>query len=359
MDAAVWAVFQEGYHDGFGADADHLKTTGDIDRMVAAGFTMFTIDPGDHVDNHADEESISGLEQRQNDLPWDEIETNLSDTLERYAGKTVALGEGVSLTPDSEDVLRAVVKYGRALAHTVKMFRHLKETYPDHPSELEMSVDETETVTTPAEHFFFASELKRLGVQLVSFAPRFVGAFEKGIDFRGDLTRFSEEYKTHLLIARYLGGYKLSIHSGSDKFTVYRAIGELGLGEVHVKTAGTSYLEALRTVAGVEPDLFRRILEFSHGLYEHERRSYHVSAELARVPTAADLSDQQLLDLFDQDDARQVLHVTFGRVLTEKRDDGTLLFRDEIMKLLDLYEAQHYENLAAHFRRHVQPFALS
>jgi hypothetical protein len=125
---------------------------------------------------------------------------------------------------------------------------------------------------------------------------------------------------------------------------------------VHVKTAGTSYLEALRTVAACEPDLFREILEFSRGLYEHERRTYHVSAELERVPAAAETGDGDLADLFEDDDARQVLHVTFGRVLTEKDDDGGYLFKDRLLAALNVHEGVHYDNLVAHFRRHIAPF---
>ncbi len=106
-------------------------------------------------------------------------------------------------------------------------------------------------MTTPFEHWLVASELRRLGVEWVGLAPRFVGDFEKGIDYRGDLEVFRREYLKHLAIAEALGPYKISIHSGSDKFGVYRVIGEIGKGGVHVKTAGTSYLEALRTVAGL------------------------------------------------------------------------------------------------------------
>ena len=133
-------------------------------------------------------------------------------------------------------------------------------------------------------------------------------------------------------------------------------IGEIGKGGVHVKTAGTSYLEALRTVAACKPKLFREILEFSRSLYEHERRTYHVSAELDRVPAAADLRDRELKTLFEDDDARQVLHVTFGRVLTEKDADGEYLFKERLLAALEEHEAAHYDNLVAHFRRHTAPF---
>ena len=124
-------------------------------------------------------------------------------------------------------------------------------------------MDETETPTTPAEHVYFATELRRLGVQWVSLAPRYVGRFEKGVDYIGDLAAFTANFAIHAAIARTLGPYKLSLHSGSDKFSIYEIAARETQGFVHLKTAGTSYLEALRTVAQVQPDVLRDIYAYS------------------------------------------------------------------------------------------------
>ena len=356
MDAATWAILEEGWSEPWGADADHLKTPADIELMAEAGFTMFTIDPGDHVVDAADTMSVPELQEAAGGLPWDDLEDTLGAALRRYSGDVIFTGSGLDLEPSNEDTLRAWVKYGASLAHTAKMYRHIAATMGDRPFEVEVSVDETASVTTPFEHWLVASELRRLGVEWIGLAPRFIGDFEKGIDYRGDLELFRSEYVKHLAVAEALGPYKISIHSGSDKFGVYRVIGEIGKGGVHVKTAGTSYLEALRTVASCEPDLFREILDFSRGLYEHERRTYHVSAELERVPAAAEMGDGDLVGLFEEDDARQVLHVTFGRVLTEKDDDGVYLFKERLLAALSAHEGNHYGNLVTHFRRHTAPF---
>ena len=123
-----------------------------------------------------------------------------------------------------------------------------------------------------------------------------------------------------------------------------------------MKTAGTSYLEALRTVAATSPPLFREILDFSRGLYEQEKRTYHVSAKLEKVLPVEQYTDEQLISLFDQDDARQVLHVTFGKVLTETDSEAKSRFRDRIMKCLTENEEAHYDFLTRHFERHLSPF---
>ncbi|MCU0303512.1 MAG: tagaturonate epimerase family protein [Thermoanaerobaculales bacterium] len=358
MDAAFWAVLQEGWRSGFGADADHLKTPADVDRMAAAGFTMFTIDPGDHVVDAADHMGPDELEGAFEAVPWEGLETTRGEALDRYQSRQLDVAAELRLAPDGEDVRRAWVKYGAALAHAVVMYRHIASTMGDRRFEVEVSVDETASVTSAFEHYLVASELKRLGVALVGLAPRFVADFEKGVDFRGDLGVFQRTYLEHLSIAEALGPYKISIHSGSDKFSVYREIGLIGRGRVHVKTAGTSDLEALRTVALCEPGLFREILDFSRSIYERERRTYHESARLERVPAPATVADPSLPDLLDDDDARQVLHVTFRRVLAETGSDGKPLFKNRIMDRLDADEETHERHLVRHFRRHLEAFGV-
>ncbi len=356
MDAAVWAVFQEGYKNGFGSDADHLKTTADIDLMLNAGFTMFTFDPSEHVDNEADNYSEDILFKVVAALPWKDLDDAFPSAERRYVKKEIKISDSFVIKVSTIDFLRAYAKYGKAVAHIKKMYEHLKLNCTNGNFEVEVSVDETESVTSPFEHYFFANELTRLGVKYVSLAPRFVGSFEKGIDYKGDLDLFKTEYQKHLAIVKHFGNYKISLHSGSDKFSVYKVIGSLREALTHVKTAGTSYLEALKVVAAKQPDLFRTILDFCSGLYENEKLSYHVSADISVVKPAKEYSEMELVDLFNSNDVRQVLHVTFGKVLTEKNPDGSFLFKDKIMKCLKDNEETHYEFLIKHFHKHLEPF---
>ena len=357
MDAASWGVFQEGWHEGFGADADHLKTEADIDVCAAAGFIMYTLDPRDHVDNEAETDGLEVLKEKYARLPWDRLETGPEATCREYVGRSWQLDADYCLSLSEEHLLRAACKYGRALAHLWELYQYLVGVMGDRPYELEVSVDETDTPTRPEEHFFVASELKRLGVEWVSLAPRYVGRFEKGVDYLGDLGRFERDFARHVAIARYLGPYKLSLHSGSDKFSIYPIAARLAGDLVHLKTAGTSYLEALRAIAGVEPGLFREIMNYAIANYERDKASYHVSAELEKVPSPDSLADETLGDVLDQFDARQVLHVTFGTVLTARDDDGQYLFRDRLYGVLEADEDAHYAALESHIAKHILPFS--
>lgn len=357
MDDATWGIFAEGWRDGFGADADHLKTPADIDTCVAAGYTFFTIDPGEYVDDRAETADAATLRAAFESLPWAELEDTSAESLRRYANLSLEI-EGHTIALDETAALRAAVKYGRAVAHVAGMYRHLVEISGERPTELEVSVDETEHVTTHAEHVYIASELRRLGVRWVSLAPRYVGHFEKGVDYIGDLEAFEADFAVHAAIARHYGPYKLSLHSGSDKFSVYPIAVRQTRGLVHLKTAGTSYLEALRTIAALDSALFREIYQFARDRYETDRASYHVSAELARAPESEAIADAELPTLLTQFDAREILHVTFGSVLTERSADGGTRFYDRLMTLLRAHPDAYADNLEAHFLRHLQPFAV-
>ncbi|MCK4315752.1 MAG: hypothetical protein KAX24_08275, partial [Anaerolineae bacterium] len=186
MDDATWGLFQEGWRKPWGADADHLKTPEVVDSFVAAGYTFFTVDPGDHVDNEAHTAPPAEVEAKVQALPWDALEDTVRDMERRYLARPFDLGEE-ALTFEREVLWRAAAKYGHAVAHAARMYRYLSEQAGENGFEFEVSVDETETPTSPEEHFFIANELRRLGVRWVSLAPRFVGRFEKGVDYIGDL----------------------------------------------------------------------------------------------------------------------------------------------------------------------------
>ena len=352
IDCATYGVLQEGFAEGFGSDADHLQQPEDIDATVAAGFTMFTIDPGAHVVNEADDMDAAALRDAYDGLDFDTLAATPGELKLMYVGRPFPLKGGGRIEFDEATLTRAAVKYGGAIAHAVRMYRHLCETATGE-FELEVSVDETESPTSPAEHFYFATELNRLGVEWVSMAPRYIGRFEKGVDYIGDLNAFRASFAEHVAVMRTVGPYKLSIHSGSDKFSIYPIVAELTEGLVHLKTAGTSYLEALRAVAGTEPALFREILDFARGRYETDRATYHVSADVAMVPAAETLADDQLPQLLDQFDAREVLHVTYGSVLTAEEGER---FAAPLREALESDEEAHYAALEHHLGRHVAPF---
>jgi hypothetical protein len=361
LDDAVFGLVEAGWERGFGADCDHIKTTEGIDRGLDAGFRMFTLDPGDMV-----HDVTGGITDEQIDaLPWQDLEDTRADLLARYRGLVIeAAGERIA--PSDAEILSAAVKYGGAVAEAARLHRHLLAHAPaapdprgDEPAvEVEIAVDETAWQTTFFEHHFLASELERLGVTWFSFAPRYVDGFEKGLEFRGDRDELRRNLEVHHAIGELHGGYKISLHSGSDKFSIYPLALEATDGLVHLKTSGTSYLSALEVIAEEDPELFARIWGISREAYARAKASYQVSAHEDRTP--ADLAGRgadELVQLVrESEDARQILHVGYGDTLTAELADGTPLrarFASDLRARHDLYT----EVLVPHISRHLAPFA--
>lgn len=345
LDDAMWAVFESNWQEPWGADADHIKEVADLGPFIEAGYTFYTIDPNFHVDNAAHTDTIEVLNRKVDNLPWDGLQTNLLEIRNFYLGMQIQVGDN-ALQFSEEALYRALGKYGQAIVHIKSLSDYLVQNVE--AFDLEASVDETDTPTSVQEHYFIARELRRLEVPFVSLAPRFMGCFEKGVDYIGDIKSFELELDQHARVMHSIGGYKLSIHTGSDKFSIYPSIAEKTKNLVHVKTAGTSYLEALRVVAAKDQTFFREILDFSRVRYEIDRATYHVSGEVGKVPSANKLNDSQLLDLFDDFNARQVLHVTFGSVL----DAYGYRLKGTLKENLGAYS----EYLETHFKRHLEPF---
>ena len=344
VDDATWGAFQAGWTKPVGGDADHLEQLEDIDDTAAAGFVFYTLDPKAEVDPEAEHADAAAIQRKVEALDWAGLDSDLARFTKTYVGRRIDL-EREAIELDEESVLRAMAKYGPSLAHAMAMYRRLMEKGID--CEVEFAVDETDYPTKPAEHIVVVSELQRLGMDFVSFAPRFVGRFEKGVEYIGDIDELQRDFEIHAEIARALGPYKLSLHSGSDKYSTYPLIAEATKGVVHLKTAGTSWAEALRVIANNDPDLMREVLELALDSFEANRKSYHLSCDPTRIPT--DPTDDEVARLMDVVDSRQVLHVGYGAILEE--------FGPRLYQVWNANEEEHYQIIADHFVKHLAPFA--
>ena len=344
LDDATWGAFQAGWTKPVGGDADHLEQPEDIDDTVPAGFVFYTLDPKAEVDGEAEHADSAAIRQKVEALDWAGLESDQATFMKGYAGRRIDL-EHEAIELDEESVLRAMAKYGPGIVHGMAMYRRLMEKGIE--CEVEFAVDETDYPTKPAEHIVVVSELQRLGMDFVSFAPRYVGRFEKGVEYIGDIDELQGDFEIHAEISRALGPYKLSLHSGSDKFSTYPLIAEATNGLVHLKTAGTSWAEALRVIANNDPDLMREVLTLALDSFEANRKSYHLSCDPTKIPT--DPTDDEVAQLMDRVDSRQVLHVGYGAILEE--------FRTRLYQVWNDHEEEHYRIIEDHFVKHLTPFA--
>lgn len=341
LDAASLAVFKQNFTRGFGADGDHLKTAKDIKYALDTGFTMITLDTSDYIRNDVNQMSEADILK----------EVELSDyEKETYLNQTFEVGN-YKLTFDELGLKKSVLIYRTSIEYTTEIYNEFFKNNPN--VDLELSIDETATPTELIQHFYIANELKKNGVKLTTIAPRFHGEFQKGIDYIGDIKLFETELKVHVAIAEAFG-YKLSIHSGSDKFSIFEIIGRETKGHFHVKTAGTNWLEAVHVVAIKAPKLYREIHQFALDTFPEAKKLYHVTTNLNNIPNLNDLEDEALESLFSNNDSRQLIHITYGYILTAKDKNGNFRFKDQLAKVWDDNSAAYAKRLENHIGKHLE-----
>jgi hypothetical protein len=342
LDAATFAVFQEGYKKGFGADGDHLKTVKDAEYALSLGFTIITLDCSEHIKNGITEDNAPPLAKHY---------------AEKYLNKNFEIENGITLTFNEGELRQCAAIYADAVKFAAEIYKQFFAS-GKYDADFEISIDETASVTTPLQHFFTARELLDAGVSFATIAPRFCGEFQKGIDYKGDIRQFEKEIKIHAAIARCLG-YKLSIHSGSDKFSVFPIIGRETLGVFHVKTAGTNWLEAMRVVAQASPSLYREVHAFALEAFDEAKKYYHVTTDLSKIPDVSAVNDKDLCKLFENEDARQLIHITYGLILSKKNPDGSFTFRERLYKLWQDHEKEYRSALVKHIGKHLELLGIT
>ncbi|MDD2533300.1 MAG: tagaturonate epimerase family protein [Eubacteriales bacterium] len=346
IDCACYAVIQEGYKEGFGADGDHLKYENDIAASIASGASMITLDCADLIDNSIDDLNETELEAR-----YMQLSDSVRDYYERnYLGQKIVIDQlNIAITPKS--LMKELLIY----ADSIEFIEHIYQNEilkADRKIDFEISLDETLKSTTLLGHYLVASEMAKRKIEVSSLAPRFVGEFQKGIDYIGNTVEFEADFKAHAMLADRFG-YKISVHSGSDKFSIFSMVGKHTQGRFHVKTSGTNWLEAVRVIAKVNPDLYRRMHLFALDHFRECQAYYHVTTDLAAIADINEVVDRCLPDYLNENNARQLMHITYGPILNAT-EAGKSQFRDEIYSTLANYESQFEESVVTHILRHVR-----
>ncbi len=237
FDAAQAAVKELGWNKGWHVDADHIRLE-TVDRFMSCS-DFFTIDVADSIGKPAAAADVAAFVARHTEL----------------VGTLNIPGVSTPLTVTQADVERVAAKYLLAVQDAGKIYRHIVAAKGEGNIIAEVSMDETDAPQTPPELLIILAALADEKVKLQTIAPKFTGRFNKGVDYVGDLVQFEKEFNDDLaVIAHAVQQYglpanlKLSVHSGSDKFSLYpiirRALARTGAG-LHLKTAGTTWLEEL------------------------------------------------------------------------------------------------------------------
>jgi hypothetical protein len=317
--AAQAAVTTLGWADDWYVDADHiqLKT---VDRFLDSS-SFFTIDVADSIGKAAAASDIDAFVARHPEL----------------VGQLTIAGIESPLVITSDDVRRVATQYLLAVQEAAAIYRHIESRKGAGNFVAEVSMDETDAPQTPPQLLIILAALADEQVPLQTIAPKFTGRFNKGVDYVGNLPQFEREFNDDLaVIAHAIQQYglpdnlKLSVHSGSDKFSLYpiirRALARTGAG-LHLKTAGTTWLEELIGLSEAGGDglaLAKEIYAYSLEHVDELCAPYAsvIDIDRSKLPTVATVNSWSGPDLASalrhipghpqfNANVRQLLHVSF------------------------------------------------
>ena len=356
--AADDAVQALGWREPYFVDADHinLKT---VDRFLQP-CDFFTIDVAESIGKGADSAAVKAFVDKHGEL----------------VGEVKIPSIGNVFHTDRPFVEGVANKFLAAVGEAGSIYRHIRKEKGNAPFITEVSMDETDTPQTPIELLIILAAIADEGIPIQTIAPKFTGRFNKGVDYVGDLAKFKEEFSDDVaVIAFAVGQYglpsnlKLSVHSGSDKFSLYEpirhAMQQHNAG-IHLKTAGTTWLEELIGLAESGGAGLALAQEIYGGAYYHLEElagpyAAVIDIDPAKLPSPEEVkawSSEQFTGAIRHDrqnpaynpHMRQLLHIGFkiaaklgNRYLDELKTAQTVIARNVT------------ENL---FNRHIKPLFL-
>jgi hypothetical protein len=357
--AAVKAVKELGWNTPWHVDADHIRLE-TVDRFVPS-CDFFTIDVADTIGKPANPASVTAFAGRHPELAGKINIPNLDRPVKMMRG----------------EVERIAGKYLLAAQEAGGIYQHIAKAKGAANFITEVSMDETDSPQTPPELLVILAALADEGIPLQTIAPKFTGRFNKGVDYAGDIKRFEQEFNDNLAVIAFAirqyglpGTLKFSVHSGSDKFSLYapihRALQKFSAG-LHLKTAGTTWLEEVIGLAEAGGDGLSLAKEIYAGAYEHADKlcapyATVVDIEKSKLPLPAGVNgwtSQQFVSALRHDPAcpdfnpnfRQLIHVGF-KIAAQ--------MGDRYLDALQQHEAVIAKNVTVNlFERHIKPLFLS
>ncbi|HEY1950060.1 MAG TPA: tagaturonate epimerase family protein [Bryobacteraceae bacterium] len=357
--AADAAVLKLGWTKPYYIDADHINFD-TVDRFLAAS-DFYTIDVADWIGQTAEEADTQAFVASHPEL----------------LGQLNIPGAGAPAHIDDRFLRQTVAKYLAAVKEAGRIYRKIEERKGKGNFIPEVSMDETDSPQTPAELVIILAAIADEGIPVQTIAPKFTGRFNKGVDYQGDLQKFNEEFADDIAtIAFAVKQYKLpenlklSVHSGSDKFSIYQpmreALRKFDAG-VHLKTAGTTWLEELIGLAEAGGDGLALAKEvYAHAFEQREALCGPyvsvISIDPQKLPAPSVVNSwtsQQFVSALRHEqsnpafnsDLRQLLHVGF-KVAAK--------LGPRYLNLLETFEPVIAKNVTGNlFDRHIRPLFLS
>lgn len=349
------AVKELGWDNSYYVDADHINMS-NVDEFIEYS-DFFTLDVADYIGQKACDDSISTFVEKYKD----------------FAGSLNIDGIDEPIEITVELIEKTAQKVLLAIQHAGKLYRHIESKKGAGNFVTEVSMDETELAQTPVELLFILAAIADEEIPAQTIAPKFTGRFNKGVDYVGDVAQFEKEFNSDIAVIKYAvekfgleDNLKLSVHSGSDKFSIYpainKAIKKFDAG-LHLKTAGTTWLEeiiGLAAAGGTGLEIAKNIYASAYGRFDELCGPYATVIDIDRgkLPSVDEVNGwdgEKFKKVVTHDldcseynlNVRQLLHVGY-KVAAE--------LGAEYIDALEKFEPVIAEHVTDNiFQRHIKP----
>lgn len=357
--AADEAVKSLGWSHEYRVDADHIRLN-TVDRFLPHS-DFFTLDVADSIGQPANPDDVKAFVARHPEL----------------AGKIQIPGIDQPFETDAAYVEQIAAKYLLAVQDAGKIYRHIVAAKGEGKFITEVSMDETDAPQTPPELLIILAAIADEKIPAQTIAPKFTGRFNKGVDYVGDIVQFEKEFNDDLSVIAFAiqryglpANLKLSVHSGSDKFSIYgpirRALAKHGAG-LHIKTAGTTWLEEVIGLAEADGEGLKLAKEIYAEALSHVDElcapyAAVIDIDRAKLPSAETVNGwtaEQYVSALRHDQQnpgfnphlRQLLHV--GYKIAAK-------LGDRYLKMLEACEESVARNVTTNlYDRHLKPLFVA
>jgi hypothetical protein len=356
--AADTAVAELGWTQPHHVDADHINLS-TVDGFIASS-DFYTLDVADSIGKPAAEAEVKAFVARYPQL----------------VGTVNIPGIAAPFEVSREEAEAIAAKYLLAVQEAGEIYRHIEQAKGADNFITEVSMDETDNPQTPPELLVILAAIADQQIPIQTIAPKFTGRFNKGVDYVGDVAQFEQEFSDDLAVIAYSiqefglpETLKLSVHSGSDKFSIYgpirRCIQKFDAG-LHIKTAGTNWLEEVIGLAEADGDGLDMAKEiYAAALANKEALcapyATVIDIDPAQLPTAAEVngwSSEQFVSALRHDQTnpgynanlRQLIHVGY-KIAAQ--------LGDRYLEMLKKYEPVVSKNVTENlYQRHLKPLFL-
>ncbi|HUU20181.1 MAG TPA: tagaturonate epimerase family protein [Sedimentisphaerales bacterium] len=352
------AVAAYGWDGSYFVDADHIGLN-NVDGFIEPS-DFFTLDVADYIGKTANKADVNSFVQKH----------------KKYIGSLAIDGIDETFNISEEQIKAIADKFLLAVKQAGKTYRHITTAKSTDNFITEVSMDETDQPQTPVEMFFILAAIADEGIPAQTIAPKFTGRFNKGVDYVGDVTGFAKEFEEDVAVLAFAvkefglpENLKLSIHSASDKFSIYgpiaKALKKFDAG-LHIKTAGTTWLEELIGLAaagGNGLSIAKEVYAGALSRMDELCGPYETVIDIDRekLPTAQEVDKwdgERFASVLRHDQScehynlnfRQLLHVAY-KVAAEM---GTR-FSDALKKYENIIAQNVTENI---YERHIRPLFI-